>query len=136
MSFMRIFPFDEITDFDPAELGQGDPARCKAIDEWDAREFYLNVHEIAGFEECPLYLVSPEDPNALVNGIRVVMRSGRGFVLADDPPEPSAAFIALLQRAMSGEVVEMPFPTYLKDLVAERRHRQGGGELLENDDLS
>ncbi len=43
MSFIRIVPFNEVTDFDPADLGQGDPARCLAVEEFDAREFFLNV---------------------------------------------------------------------------------------------
>jgi hypothetical protein len=120
MSFIRIYPFDEVTDFDPANLGQGDPARCQAVDEWDAREFFLNVHEIAGFEECPLYLVSPEDPNALVNGIRVVVRSGRSFLVADDPEDPEDSFLSLVQRSAQGEVTYMPFPRYLKSLKSRK----------------
>ena len=124
MSFIRIFPFEEVTDFDPANLGQGDPARCQAVDEWDAREFFLNIQEIAGFEECPLYLVSPEDPNALVNGIRVVVRSGRSFLIADDPEDPEESFVNLVKRSSRGEVTFMPFSRYLKSRTGGKRAKR------------
>ncbi|ACL74242.1 hypothetical protein [Thioalkalivibrio sulfidiphilus] len=117
MSFIRIFPLQEIEHAADEHFGKSQPARCHATDRFDAREFYLNVDEIAAFEECPLYLISEQETDALVNGIRIRLRSGARFVIPDDPEDEEASFLALLGRALKGEIVEMEFSRYLGSLA-------------------
>jgi hypothetical protein len=116
VSFIRIFPLQEIENASDEHFGKGQPARCHATDRFDARELYLNVNEIAAFEECPLYLISANETDALVNGIRIRLHSGARFVIPDDPEDEAASFLALLARAVRGEVVEMEFSRYLGEL--------------------
>lgn len=121
MSFIAIYPFNEIEQENSEQFGRGQPARVQAEDRFSARNIYLNVHEIAAFEECPLYLITPEETDALVNGIRLRLRSGGGFVLADDPGEDEENFLECLQRALAGEIVEMPFSRYLRELQRSKK---------------
>lgn len=67
MPFIRIFPLQEIEHAADEHFGKSQPARCHATDRFDALEFYLNVDEIAAFEECPLYLISEQETDALVS---------------------------------------------------------------------
>lgn len=119
MGFIKLYPLQEQED-NSDYFGRGNPARCQAIGSYSAPEYYLNCDEIAAFEECPLYLISEAEPNALVNGLRVRLKSGQSFILADDPDEDGEAFVDLLARAMRGEVVEMPFSRYLAYLTRQK----------------
>lgn len=120
MPFIHLHPLEEQGGFDPAHLGQGHPARCRAQSELDAAELYVAVGEIAAFEGCPLYLVSRAEDNALVNGIRMLLRCGRVLVVADDPEDEADGFLALLARAAAGEIVHLPHSRYLEELARKR----------------
>lgn len=121
MAFIQLHPLDEQGRFDPAHLGQGHSARCRAVSELDAAELYVSVNEIAAFEEeCPLYLVSKAEDNAVVNGIRMLLRSGRCLVVADDPQDEADGFLALLARAAAGEPVHLPHSRHLEELARKR----------------
>lgn len=128
MSFIRVFPLEEIENFSAAHFGLGHPARCAAIRHFGARELYLHVDEIAAFEECPLYLINAEETDALVNGVRLRLRSGATLVVADDPGEGGEPFLELIARASRGEVVHMDFSRYLREL--DRVARKSGQEQL------
>ena len=76
MGFIRLFPLPEIHPFAPDRFGYGDPARVRAIARLGEPEWGIGVREIVRHEDCPLYIVSPEEPNALVDGVRLQLRSG------------------------------------------------------------
>lgn len=116
MPFIKIYPLQEATRADAGSFGTGDPARCTAVRRFDAREYFLNIREIAAFEECPLYLSSPAEPNALVNGIRLRLTNGDILVVADDPAEDEPGFLELLQQAAAGKVAEMAYSSHLLEL--------------------
>ncbi|WP_018953975.1 hypothetical protein [Thioalkalivibrio sulfidiphilus] len=59
----------------------------------------------------------------LVNGIRIRLRSGARFVIPDDPEDEEASFLALLGRALKGEIVEMEFSRYLGSLAKPKSLR-------------
>lgn len=119
MGFIKIYPLQEQED-NRAHFGRSNPARCQAISSFSASEFFLNSDEIAAFEECPLYLSCAAEPNALVNGLRVRLKSGDWLILADDPDEDGETFLELLARALQGEIVEMPFSRYLRELTRQK----------------
>mgnify|MGYP005835342995 CR=1 FL=1 len=116
MPFIKLWPLDESEHVREEDFGLGHPARCQAQRRFAARELYLNIQQIAAFEECPLYLSCTAEPNALVNGIRIRLVSGETLVVADDPEEDEPGFIAALQRAAHGEVAEPGYSRYLREL--------------------
>lgn len=120
MSFLRIFPLKEIENVADEDFGNGNPARCLAQSRFGAREYYLNINDIAAFEECPLYLICKAETDALVNGIRIKLRSGEMMVLPDDPEKEEAGFINLLARAGQGEIVEMEYSHYMRELEDQK----------------
>lgn len=122
MGFIRLFPLEEIHPADPARFGFGDPARARAIERFAAPEWVVQVAEIHRFEDCPLYLVSPEDPNALVDGIRLELRSGVWLVVANDAEDAANRFEAQLESAMRGRVATLPFSQYLTARERDLRH--------------
>ncbi len=128
MGFIRLFPLEEITPSEPARFGYGDPARVRAIERFAAPEWVVRVGEIRRFEECPLYIVSPEEPNALVDGIRLELQAGIWLVVANDAHEASERFESQIQIAMSGRVVTLPFSQYLIEREQELR-RAGRREV-------
>lgn len=121
MSFIKIYPLEEAATLRDADFGQGQPARCNAVRQFSAIELYLNIHEIAAFEECPLYLICEAETDALVNGIRLRLRNGGMWVLPDDAENEEERFVALLARAGRGEVVEMPYSPYLLELERKKQ---------------
>jgi len=124
MGFIRLFPLEEIHSTDPARFGYGDPARVRAIDRFAAPEWVVQVSEIRRFEDCPLYIVSEDDPNVLVDGIRLELRSGRWLVVANDAPEASDRFETLIEFALQGRVATLRFSQYLTE--RERALRRAG----------
>lgn len=136
MGFIRLFPLEEIHPTDPARFGYGDPARARAIERFAAPEWVVQVNEIRRFEDCPLYLVSEDDPNVLVDGVRMELRSGTWLVVANDAPEASDRFEPRIELAMQGHVVVLPFSQYLTE--RERALRRAGirevtGVRVDND---
>lgn len=113
MGFIRLFPLEEIHPAEPARFGYGDPARVRAIERFAAPEWVVWIGEIRRFEDCPLYIVSRDDPNALVDGIRMELKSGSWLVVANDAEEASERFDARIESAMTGRVVTLPFSQYL-----------------------
>jgi hypothetical protein len=128
MGFIRLFPLEEINPADPARFGYSDPARARAIERFAAPEWVVQVGEIRRFEDCPLYIVSRDDPNALVDGIRMELRGGTWLVLANDAPEASNRFEPQLELAMQGRVATLPFSHYLTERELELR-RAGRREV-------
>lgn len=124
MGFIRLFPLEEIHPTDPARFGYGDPARARAIERFAAPEWVVQVNEIRRFEDCPLYLVSEDDPNVLVDGIRMELRAGNWLVVANDAPEASDRFEAQIAFALQGRVATLPFSQYLTE--RERALRRAG----------
>lgn len=120
MPFIKIYPLTETEPTGEEDFGRGNPARCRAERGLGAREYFLNIAEISMFEECPLYILSQAETDALVNGIRLRLRSGEILVVPDDPEDEAHVFARLLERAARGEVVEMPFSRYLRQLEQER----------------
>lgn len=120
MSFIKIYPLKEAADASEETFGRGHPARCPAEHSFTAREYWLNLHEIVAFEECPLYLVCEAEPNGLVNGLRMRLRSGETILVPDDAPEGEPDFLEVLARAARGEVVEMSYSAYLKELEQQK----------------
>lgn len=116
MGFIRIFPFTEIENFSEEQFGKGHPARCKAQTQFGSKEMYLNVAENLAFEVCPLYLVSEAETDALVNGIRIQLRSGDFIIVPDDTEHEDRTFLYLLTLALKGEIVEMDYSLYLRQL--------------------
>ncbi len=112
----------------PARFGFGDPARARAIQRFAAPEWVVQLGEIRRFEDYPLYLVSPEDPNALVDGIRLELCSGVWLVVANDAKNAKDAkdaadrFEAQLENAMRGHVATLPFSQYLTTRERDLRH--------------
>lgn len=125
MPFIQVYPLEEMGGFDPTHLGLGHPARCRATTYFAACSVAVAVHAIAAYEECPLYLVSSAEDNALVNGIRLRLLSGEVLVLADDPEDEADAFVHLLERAAGGKVVAMPFSRYLRRLEKAGKEESG-----------
>ena len=115
MGFIRLFPLPEIHPSDAARFGHGDPARVHAITQFGAPEWVVGISEIQRYEECPLYIVSPEEPNALVDGVRLQLRSSDWLVVANDSTDDSERFEHLLEIAMQGRVVTLPFSRYLRE---------------------
>ena len=124
MGFIRLFPLEEIHPTDAARFGYGDPARARAIERFAAPEWVVQVSEIRRFEDCPLYLVSEDDPNVLVDGVRMELRAGTWLVVANDAPEASDRFEAQIEFAMQGRVATLPFSQYLTE--RERALRRAG----------
>lgn len=116
MSFIKIYPLPETENNGDDNFGRNNPARCEVEAGPAVKEYYLHVDQIAAFEECPLYLISDEETDALVNGIRLLLRSGEVLIVPDDPEEEEANFIDLLERACQGEIVEMAYSRYLSEL--------------------
>lgn len=116
MPFIRLYPLQEIQPLRAEDFGQGNPARCHAVPRFGARELWLNLNQIAAFEECPLYLVCEAEPNGLVNGIRLRLSDGSMLVVADDPGEDEPGFMAVLEQAASGRMSEMGYSCYLDEL--------------------
>jgi hypothetical protein len=124
MGFIRLFPLEEVLPTDPARFGFGDPARVRAIPRFAAPEWVVQIQEIRRFEDCPLYLVADDDPNVLVDGIRIELRAGNRFVVANDAPDAPDRFEAQLEFAMQGRIATLPFSHYLTE--RERRLRRAG----------
>lgn len=120
MSFIKIHPLQEIEAVRDEHFGMGNPARCLAVRRFDMRELYLNVNQIAAFEECPLYLICEADPNALVNGIRIRLASGGLLVVPDDPEDDEPNFLEALGRASRGEIVELGYSRHLAELERKK----------------
>lgn len=120
MPFIKLYPLQEAAQLGMADFGQGQPARCQAVARFDAREVYLNLNQIAAFEECPLYLSCAAETDAVVNGIRIRLVDGSSFVVPDDPDEDEPAFLAVLAQAAGGEVAEVPYSRYLRELQAKK----------------
>lgn len=116
MPFIRLFPLHETETIRPEDFGQGNPARCRAERRFGAREFWLNLGQIAAYEECPLYLVCDAEPNGLVNGVRIRLVDGSVLVVADDPEEGEAGFAAALEVAAGGRIAELGYSRYLAEL--------------------
>jgi len=116
MSFIKIYPLKETENNSGDTFGRSNPARCIVEHSFSAKEYYLHIHEIVAFEECPLYLISNVETDALVNGIRLLLRSGEVLIVPDDPDDEEANFIDLLERASQGEIVEMEYSRYLREL--------------------
>lgn len=121
MPFIKLHPLQEIEGQSPEHFGHGHPARCRAVPRFDAPEIYLNLNQIAAFEECPLYLITEADPNALVNGIRIRLASGGLVLVADDPEDDEPDFVTALQRASRGEIVELGYSRYLRELERKKQ---------------
>lgn len=119
MPFIKLFPLQETEAVRPEDFGKGNPARCPAVRRFSAREIWLNLGQIAAYEECPLYLVCEAEPNGLVNGIRLRLVDGSLLVVADDPEEDELGFAAALEQATSGKIAELGYSRYLAEL--ERR---------------
>ncbi len=126
MPFIKIYPMQEIEGVSEASFGNGNPARCLAQGRFGAKELYLNIDEISAFEECPLYLISPVETDALVNGIRIRLRGGSMLVVADDPENDKERFLDLLGKATRGEIAEMEYSRYLLELELELERQQRG----------
>ena len=120
MPFLKIHPLKEIETQNAEHFGKGQPARCRALHRYDTPELYLNLNQIAAFEECPLYLITEAEPNALVNGIRIRLVSGDFIVVPDDPEDEGLGFLAALQRATHGEIVELGYSRYLRELEQKK----------------
>lgn len=120
MPFIRLFPLVESEPLRAEDFGRGHPARCIAERRFGARELWLNLNQIAAFEECPLYLVCEAEPNGLVNGIRLRLADGSLVVVADDPEDGEPSFIEALTQAVSGRIVEMGFSRYLDELTRRK----------------
>lgn len=116
MPFIRLFPLQETLVTQPEILGRGIPARCQAENRFDIREIWLNLSQIAAYEECPLYLVCAAEPNGLVNGIRIRLADGSLLIVADDPEDGEMGFAAALEQAAGGRIAEMGYSSYLSEL--------------------
>ncbi|MEW6120193.1 MAG: hypothetical protein AB1593_08890 [Pseudomonadota bacterium] len=120
MPFIRIFPLQETETVRPEDFGRANPARCRAERHFNAREFWLGLHQIAAYEECPLYLVCEAEPNGLVNGIRIRLVDGSLLVVADDPEADAPGFAAALEQAAGGRIAEMGYSRYLGELARKK----------------
>lgn len=120
MPFIKLHPLKEIGTDNAGQFGKGQPAHCQAPHRHDTPELYLNVNQIAAFEECPLYLIAEAEPNALVDGIRIRLVSGDFIVAPDDPENEGLGFLAALQRAAHGEIVELGYSRYLRELEQKK----------------
>lgn len=120
MPFIRLFPLQETETVRPEDFGRANPARCPAARRFNARELWLNLNQIAAYEECPLYLVCEAEPNGLVNGIRLRLVDGSLMVLADDPESGAPGFAAALEQAASGRIAEMGYSRYLDELARSK----------------
>ncbi len=119
MSFIRIFPLRETEAVQPDQFGLGNPARCRAVRRFGASEFWLNINQIAAYEECPLYLICDAEPNGLVNGIRIRLVDGAMLVVPDDPEDDEHGFAAVLAQATSGRNAEMGYSRYMTELARQ-----------------
>ncbi|HRH80041.1 MAG TPA: hypothetical protein PLW81_03245 [Thiobacillaceae bacterium] len=117
MAFLKLYPLHETEHLGEQDFGRGHPARCIAIRQFDAREFYLNVDRIAAFEACPLYLICDAEPNGLVDGIRLRLVGGEILVVPDDPEDGQSGFVAALAQALREGVAEVGFSAYLRELA-------------------
>jgi hypothetical protein len=120
MPFIKLYPLEEAAQIGAEDFGHGQPARCKAVARFDTREIYLNLQHIAAFEECPLYLSCAAETDAVVNGIRIRLVDGTSFVCPDDPEDDEMGFLAALEQAARGEITEVPFSRYLRELQAKK----------------
>lgn len=119
MGFIKLYPLVEIEPVPASRFGFGEPARCRAEPRFGTREYALHVDRIAAFEECPLYILSRNENNALIDGIRLQLVTGECLIVPDDNQEPGQGFADLLRRACAGEIVEMPYSVYLRQLERE-----------------
>ena len=117
MGFIRIYPLKEITELPLEAFGRGEPARCQPEYGMGMADYYLGVQHIVAFEECPLYVVSEADPNALINGVRIRLADNTIVVIPDDAENEAGRFQTLLRRALQGEIVEMEHSTYIAELA-------------------
>lgn len=120
MPLIRVFPLRETESVRPEDFGHSNPARCRAERRFGAREFWLALGQIAAFEECPLYLVCDDEPNGLVNGIRIRLADGGLLVVADDPEDGALGFAAALEQAAGGRIAEMGYSRYLGELARKK----------------
>ena len=116
MSFIKIYPLVETDNNGDENFGRSNPARCMVENSISAKEYYLHVNQIVAFEECPLSLICDAETDELINGIRLQLRSGDTIIVPDDPEDEEANFIDLLERASQGEIVEMAYSRYLREL--------------------
>lgn len=120
MPFIKIHPLQETEAVRPEYFGRGNPARCQAERRSTLREIFLNLNQIAAFEECPLYLSCDADPNALVNGIRLRLVTGEMLIVTDDPEDDAPSFHEALSRASHGEIVELGHARHLRELEQQK----------------
>ena len=120
MPFIRLYPLQETEAVRPENFGQGNPARCRAERRFSAREIFLNINQIAAYEECPLYLICEAEPNGLVNGVRIRLADGGMLLAADDPEEDELGFVAALEQAASGRIAELGYSRYLAELERKK----------------
>lgn len=117
MAFLKLFPLRETEAVSAQDFGRGNPARCQAVRQFDARELYLNLDRIESFEECPLYLTCEAEPNGLVNGIRLRLVGGEMLVVPDDPEEGEPDFLGALRDALRTGLAEVGYSRYLRELA-------------------
>ncbi|MDH5654352.1 MAG: hypothetical protein OEZ34_00455 [Spirochaetia bacterium] len=107
MAFIKIYPLSEIVPSSEDIFGQGEPARCRPRSGLGGAEYYLNLNFIKAFEECPLYLVTEDDPNLLTDGIRILLSDGKILVLQDDSEDPEQKFETILMAAGQDGISKM-----------------------------
>lgn len=118
--FLRLHPLTLLQGFDPERFGFGEPARAKGEAGPGSAEFVVAVSAIRRFEECPLYWVTPESDNTLIDGVRIELDDGRLLVVADDAADPALRFVAVLDRlTRAGGVAELP-PSRLRRVLRRR----------------
>ena len=100
MGFIKIFPLEQIVAVEFSAFGKGEPARCRPEFGIGKTEFFLNTDFIRSFEECPLYLVTEEDPNLLTDGIRILLSDGTTLIVQNDSSQPDHDFFQNLKQAV------------------------------------
>ncbi len=116
MSFIKVYPLVETENNGGENFGRSIPARCLVEPSFSAREYYLHVDQIVAFEECQLSLICDAQTDEQISGIRLQLHSGDTIIVPDDPEDEEANFIDLLERASQGEIVEMAYSRYLREL--------------------
>ena len=56
----------------------------------------------------------------MVNGIRIRLVDGGTFVIPDDPDDGEPGFLATLEQAARGEIAEVTYSRYLRELQAKK----------------